>query len=303
MGNSHFSPQKTGERLLAMLNGAAQLVIVAPFIKTAALRRIVDALAGGAELTVYTRWRPEEVAAGVSDLEVLDLVEASGGTVYLHPLVHAKAYVVSDRALVGSSNVTFTGLGWAGVSSIENLHEVPRADPMLSALLNTLAAASSRATAAIQQDVSQNASNLKQRQLTWEIPDQYLEGAVSAFWVPRFNVPESVWAAYKGEREKAVQDLVLRDLSALGMPLGIDDEQTFRSLVGLALAQGFTGRLIQECAGLNAVDAADRLRSLLLEAGAPMPAGSLGERYQAFARWVAYFVPHRTLRASGYSIV
>jgi hypothetical protein len=62
--------------LLSDLCRAARrdLLLVAPFIKVGALRRILDVVPQTIPVTCVTRWRPEEIAAGVSDLEVWPLL-------------------------------------------------------------------------------------------------------------------------------------------------------------------------------------------------------------------------------------
>ena len=66
-----MSEAGTGEALLTLLAGArSEVVIFSPFVKVDALRQALATVPSGAELRVVTRWRPEEVHAGVSDLEV-----------------------------------------------------------------------------------------------------------------------------------------------------------------------------------------------------------------------------------------
>ena len=57
-----------------------------------------------------TRWLPREIAAGVSDPEILDVLEERGNfTLTLVDNLHAKIYVADENCLVGSSNVTLSG--------------------------------------------------------------------------------------------------------------------------------------------------------------------------------------------------
>ncbi|QTR01718.1 hypothetical protein J7S33_20685, partial [Saccharothrix algeriensis] len=65
----------------------------------------------------------------MSDPRAFDLISERGGTVALQPVVHAKAYVVGIRALVGSANVTVNGLGWIRPGAVEILVETSAQDP------------------------------------------------------------------------------------------------------------------------------------------------------------------------------
>ncbi len=51
----------------AIASATRRVVIVAPFIKVGALSRVLRDVRIGCELLVVTRWRLEELAAGVSD--------------------------------------------------------------------------------------------------------------------------------------------------------------------------------------------------------------------------------------------
>lgn len=59
-----------GDRLLeAMALATTDIVLIAPYMKVSVLRRMLGSTKETVRGLVLTRWRPEEVAAGVSDLE------------------------------------------------------------------------------------------------------------------------------------------------------------------------------------------------------------------------------------------
>src|ERR1700761_8118340 len=99
-------------------------VLCAPFVKIGALEPVLGALAPAVDVLLFTRWRPEEVAAGVSDTAVLGLIEGRGGRVFLCDSLHAKAFIFDDVALVGSANLTARALGWTAAPNLEVLIEV-----------------------------------------------------------------------------------------------------------------------------------------------------------------------------------
>src|SRR5690348_14297285 len=69
-----------------------EFVMCAPFAKEAVVERVMSAVPVDVRVVLYTRWRPEEVAAGVSDTQVLQVLRSRGGPVYLHNRLHAKFY-------------------------------------------------------------------------------------------------------------------------------------------------------------------------------------------------------------------
>src|SRR4051812_46006665 len=101
-------------------NARDELVLVAPFIKQAVLMRLLDATASSVAVRVVTRWSPQEIKSGVSDLEVWDVINArSGAVLLLRADLHAKYYRADMSCLVGSANLTHAALGLATVPNLE----------------------------------------------------------------------------------------------------------------------------------------------------------------------------------------
>lgn len=97
-------------------------LIVAPFIKLAALQRLFEGVRPTAECKVVSRWRPSDVLTGVSDLGVYTWLQERGWSLYVNERLHMKLYAFeSNRALVTSGNLTLKGLGYiaAEASNIE----------------------------------------------------------------------------------------------------------------------------------------------------------------------------------------
>src|SRR3546814_15701150 len=86
------------------------------------MARLLGAIPDDIAVTCVTRWRPDEIAAGVSDLEVFDLIRArASGTLLLQPHLHAKLYRTGDRRLLGSANISGRALGWHEPANLEIL--------------------------------------------------------------------------------------------------------------------------------------------------------------------------------------
>lgn len=295
-------PRRTGERVLRTIEGAEELTVVAPFVKVGPLERLMAAVKADATITVYTRWHPDEVAAGISDTAILDLVHKRGGSVWLHPLLHAKAYLGGGSALVGSANTSDNGLGWAKTPALELLVGVATDDEAVRALLELLEVATAEATPGIRDEIDRRAQLLRDER---GIPPPRGGGATevaSVFGVPRYLVPEAAWPAYQGKRPPDIQAMVARDLNGLGIPPGLASEESFNALVGAALLQGFTGRLMSELAGVPVIPASQLFAQRMAAVGEPVHEEELDERYRAFVRWIAHFVPEHRLRATGYSL-
>ncbi|MEW2426538.1 hypothetical protein AB0877_00845 [Micromonospora sp. NPDC047644] len=284
MTQEHVDPQRCGVRVLELAATATALTIVAPFITTAGLSPILSALPQDALLDVYTRWRPDEVAAGASDPHILDLVNTRGGTVSLHPIVHAKVYLADCSALVGSANVTGNGLGWSRPGAVEILVGASVSDPALTALVSVLRATSSTATEADRDAVLAAAAALPPARLqAAKEPIDYTD------WLPSYRMPEVLWLVYTGQREQELTDFVQPELQALGVPHGIENEVTFNAYVGAILRQGFTGRIAQECSNLTTIKAVKRLVELCAARGILVE--DPGLLWEVLAAWIARFLP------------
>ena len=81
-----------GDQLLQLCqNSKSNVMLVAPFVKEKVLNRLLSVISGDVAVTCITRWRPEEIKSGVSDLAVWDcLKERPGSGLYLKHNLHAK---------------------------------------------------------------------------------------------------------------------------------------------------------------------------------------------------------------------
>ncbi|MDA8973975.1 phospholipase D family protein [Akkermansiaceae bacterium] len=99
------------DNLSKVLDSSEQLVLViSPFIKSDALGAFLDTF-GTDFARVIVRWKIEDLLAGVSDLQIFELLEERGIPLYQHPKIHLKLYEFSSGcAYSGSSNITKKGL-------------------------------------------------------------------------------------------------------------------------------------------------------------------------------------------------
>src|ERR1022692_3406709 len=98
------------------------LLLIAPFIKYAVLARLFGGTQPSVHVQVVTRWLPQDIKAGVSDLEVWDVVKGRTRTrLWLRQDLHAKYYRADDRCLVGSANLTGSALGLSAAPNLELL--------------------------------------------------------------------------------------------------------------------------------------------------------------------------------------
>lgn len=281
-----FDPRRCGAEVLRLVEGADRLTLVAPFVTLAGLEPIVHKLQKRAEITLYTRWRPDEVAAGVSEPQVLSLIDPPGA-VFLHPTLHAKAYVRPGfGTLVGSSNITAVGLGWSGVGGVELLVQVGSSNTQVSQLLEVLRVTSCRATKSIADEIIAQAQVFEQD----GHPAEFIRsGSPAVAWLPQYPVPRVLWQVYQGNRDETVAELVRPDLEALCPPRHLTQEQ-FAAYVAGMLLQGLPGCLAAELKNLTTHQAIQRLSAVADEAGLDVEDPEMS--WKTLSAWLAYFLPN-----------
>ena len=229
--------RRDGDALLALASASREeLTLCAPFIKAPVIATVLAQVRAEVTVRVVTRWRPEEVAAGVSDLEVFELVTARpGARLELFDQLHAKLYVADQTVLTGSANLTATALGWSETPNLEILAASSLQEPSVVACLEALRSA--RLADAAERDRVRIAAD---RLTTVTLPDAAPEIAESlGVWLPRLGAPARLYEAYMpGGRDRLIANTLEAadaDLRALALPPNLSLPDFNR-----AVAQAFT---------------------------------------------------------------
>ncbi|MEN3976135.1 phospholipase D family protein [Emcibacter sp. SYSU 3D8] len=277
------------------------VVIAAPFIKVSALKRLLEAVAPAVSLSVYTRWRVDEVAAGVSDLQILDILEARPLTeLGLCDELHAKLFLVDGtRALVGSANVTAAALGTSSKPNLELLQAVDMEAATAALFLADLKARSRTATREEADLVLRLAADLKihlppdlgspsDAQL-----DDPTASDLSAGWFPEFRSPDRLYGLARDTEwlvRSAPSEAALRDLLALDVDVGGGDAafeaRVREKLRGSPMVQQLED-FLSEPRRFGAVT--EWLKRLLPDANHAQRQAAC----QTLIRWLIYFDPER----------
>lgn len=279
-----------GNALLDLVKSAdRELVLCAPFAKVHVLEVLLDLMNDSVAVLLYTRWRPEEVAAGVSDTGVLELVESCGGVVMLHNDLHAKFYRSGPKVLLGSANLTGAALGWSRSPNLELLVEGSHAD--VTALESVLVASSVRATRELANEVESIAKLLPI--VPHGVDPLILPNADhDPYWLPTLRHPENLFIVYRGNAESvttlSAKD-ACRDLGALDLPPGLNQSQ-FEHLVGHRLLQQPLVRELDEY--LIESRRFGQLRDFIQERTG-LDRDAAGVSTQTTSRWLREFLPHR----------
>ena len=296
-----------GDQLLDLCAGANEcLVLVAPFIKHPVMERVIQATAPQVEIRCYTRWRPEEIASGVSDITIWHLLSQRQATsLWLVARLHAKYYRADDVCLVGSANLTNRALGWCPWPNLELVSFAP--SKHFEGFEEKVRSESVAVDQAIYEATLQAAEAINPYSMPFTgAPSESSESHANevsmspsgsySTWLPSLRHPEDLFLAYVGDvntLSRTTSSAAKRDLLTLNLPDGLA-EPAFRAYVGALLLQQPMVKLVDEFVAeprrFGAVREllATRTRT---EAGGPQDGPT--HAWQSLMRWLLYFLPRR----------
>lgn len=279
-----------GRRIRALFeNTEDDVSIIAPFIKVNALRSLLEAFPSETHLRCVTRWLPKEVAAGVSDPEILDVLEKRGNfSLSLVDTLHAKLYIAGDRCLVGSANVTHAGLGERGDSNnIEILVDTTIDDPGVAQTLGEISKTERPAT----RDIAQ---------ITRRLADSFSTSASSTaaieiLWSPISRRPQDAYLLYTQPPSgytTAADRTLLNDLARANLQPGLEEDK-FRSVIRSLLQAIPIAENFLKITGDTTLTFADTHSYFKEIAGDQVSANEL---WLAFVEWMAYFFSDQVMK-------
>ena len=294
-----------------------EVLLVAPFIKAPVLERLLKEISLDVPLKCITRWFPEEIIAGFSDLEVWFVIQKRpNSSLWLRPDLHAKYYRADEQCLVGSANLTAKALGWSNQSNLELLVTITAQEPSIKTFETELLTGSVPVNEDLFEQVSTTVKLLKD-----QYPDSLAKSssivklseenlptndlvAVDA-WLPTLRNPEDLYLVYSGLTEKlstASKIAALTDLRSLPIIPNLS-KAAFKAYIGTLLLQK---PIIQKVDPFVKIPQRfGAVRDLL----ASLPCANLpdfdAERaWQTLMRWLLYFLPNRyALSVPNYSEV
>lgn len=291
----HFAKQAGGE-----------IVLVAPFIKLGALKKIIG-VAGATPIICYTRWRADEVLAGVSDLTIWPVLRERPNTSLrlINPL-HAKYFRFDHQVVVGSCNITSAALGYALNANLEmavSLDRTVESDQFERILFEAsvevtdeLYAAMGRTVAAAA--LARPAANFTPEDEEAAVTAEENEGPALPIvvrrewsaWLPSCRAPEMLFQVYGGTRPDmsgGAYIAALEDLTCLDLPSGLP-EATFSAYISSALLSSpMVAQVAQYAATARRFG---EMRAFLKQISGT--ANSTND-WQTLMRWLLHFQPDR----------
>lgn len=278
-----------GDRIRALFrNAESRVEIIAPFIKTKALESLIDVVPAEIPLRCVTRWLPREIAAGVSDPEILIVLEERGNfTLTLVDNLHAKIYIADDNCITGSSNVTLSGLGEASNEvNIEVLVNSTIHEPGIASALAEVARLERPATR-VQADAARRLAESFLSEPSPDVNDQ--------FWFPRSRWAEQAYRLYRRPPSGFILEaerVLLNDLAGSNLQPGYCEEEFHERIRSLLAEIPLAAAILEatEDTLLTLPDAQSQIESLAIEGFTPK------DLWRAFVNWMAHFHADRVMK-------
>ncbi|MCY3950050.1 MAG: phospholipase D family protein [Acidimicrobiaceae bacterium] len=283
----------------------SEVLLVAPFVRSDALRTLLRRRHPDVATTIITRWRVADLVAGASDLDVLDVARDFDARVFLRHDLHAKIYVGDERCLVGSANLTATALGLRSPANLELLIDANRSSPVVVAFLESVMEGCVEATEELRDDMLRLLARLEELDLSpaYDVDGRFsMDYVVPINWLPRSMNPAELFAVYRGEVQdvpSAALPTMRAELLELGVVPGMN-ELEFRAWIASTIRQiptiSETLTLLDRVGG---VDEATVL-SIVDRTGADLDDMSASDFLRVLERWLSYFldIGYETVRDS-----
>lgn len=300
-----------GGQLREASAASARAVWIAPYAKKDAVEWLIEGMRVKSPLTLVTRWHPEDIARGVADTAVFDVVMARPDSeLLLHPSLHAKVFLCGDTVFIGSANLTGTGLGLMPNANVELSTRIQPIPTSVRVFINRVIYESTTATLEIKAAIEEQASQYKRSRAgvaTDSIsPTDRLAQEWRPPWLfPQLRAPDRLFAAYRDSDglPTDVQENAFRDLAVLNPPPMLEPEQ-FHAWVGSRLLEiDIVARFDEFVATPRRFgEMAAWFRSHFDRL---VPTHDAGQRVaQQMIRWLTFFLPNRyTLETPNYSEV
>ena len=213
--------------------------------------------------------------------KIIDVLEQRGNfTLSLVDNLHAKVYVSGQRCLVGSANVTLSGLGEAeDRNNIEVLVEATIDNPGVASTLTSI----SRLQRTANQTLAEAARRLANR-----LPSTGNINDAEEYWYPRSRSPDRAYRLYSqpplGFVGKA-DEILLQDLARTNLPPGRSQPNLRTAVCTLLPDIPLAGALLDEAedTSLTRLDAMSSLKLLTDKEY------TTGDSWVAFVNWMVYF--------------
>ena len=292
-----LSDCRLGDKLVELCSQATQeVVLIAPFIKTKALNRILQSFGADVSLLCVTRWLPSEIASGASDLEVFEIVRNRQGSLWLRQNLHAKYYRGDEQVLIGSANLTNSALGWTSGPNLEILVSIDNSPYDIMEFEKHVLSEAIEVDLDLYESMVAASESWPNLDIEYKLDDTVFpqdHPESLTIWVPISRFPTNLYKVYRDMNSDDLPELTreagLQDLFVLQPPSGLD-EKLFNQTIGISLLTMPVFDLID-----RQVATSQRFGAMrdMLRQKCGFTNDEASRAWQTLIRWIRHFLPER----------
>ncbi len=297
-----FVTESIGEAIIEAASKASwQVAIVSPFITKVALDKLLAPIDPSVRISIVTRWRVRDVAAGISQPSILDsLVPFTDSRVVLQQDLHSKLYAIDDEiAYVGSANVTEAGLGFASAPNLETEIAVSPIPTSILTYVRGLETSGVPGTPELRSEVEKAANCIEiqdDQSMEEVVPSKPpISNGFDLATFPSMRHPEELYERYRAIQSCSSNDereAVLNDLICVDLPYGLSNEE-FMTIISKKLLDD---EILMDFDEYLAEPRRFGEMTQWLKNQCPHIADDhsfVQRRLQTILRWLQYFIPER----------
>ena len=280
------------EDVLSLLKKAQrEVLVVAPFIRSESLKRLLCSVSNRVDTKVVTRWKIADLLSGSSDLGVFELVSSRNIPLFLKQDLHAKLFAADDKCLVGSANVTNPALGNCKNPNFELLVPYPRKSDQIVEFEKRLMEGVIKATPIHRDLLNKLLVKNSAIQTNRAVMDIVNLDFISSDWIPQSRNPEELYSVYRGNTDfgRTVLTIMKNELNTFDFIEGLNEDE-FNVWIAIKLRQSrFVGMVLQQIEKYGPITESD-LTEILLEMDVAIKERSPRDILEVLKRWLTYFL-------------
>ena len=276
-------------------NASSEILLVSPFINLDLLENLLKSVNGDLSVTLVTRFQVLDLLGGFNDLGVYDffMKQKNMNLRLLHSL-HAKYYRGDSNVILGSGNLTNSGLSRFGNGNAEVMLKMDSSTRGIHEFEENLIQQSMVPTEQQIDELRVHLSELqkttKEDRILIKIARDNLQSKTPT-WVPQCEMPNSLYEVY-GNRVSEIDIEIVNqarsDLSYLALPVGLKQD-SFNSNVRIALQQTKVISLMLADLRLNHRIDVSTCRAIVAKAFNGDSPADIDEIWKRYRQWLIVF--------------
>ncbi len=280
------------EDVLSLLKKAQrEVLVVAPYIRSESLKRLLCSVSNRVDTKVVTRWKLADLLSGSSDLGVFEIVSSRNIPLFLKQDLHAKLFAADDNCLVGSANVTNTALGNCKNPNLELLVPYSRTSNQIIEFEKRLMDGVIKATSIYRDVLNRLLAKIHALQTDHAVMNIDTLDSISSDWIPQSRNPEELYSVYQGNTDfgRTMLTIMKNELNTFDFIEGLNEDE-FNVWISFKLRHSrFVSMVLQQIEQNGPITESDTTQ-ILLKMDVAIKERSPRDILEVLKRWLTYFL-------------